>query len=337
MGGALLLDLLFILLLSAHLMLANVAAGGPLACMWLEWKARGNRDPLAGQAADYLARWSLLALLGGAILGLLLGAILWTADYRQLWLERLAHKASWAVGEYAVSLGVIAGYWAWRWARPTAGTATAAIRMFLLALAATNLLYHFPPLFVVASRLSDAGEATGPAMTPALFRQEMARGEVVSLAAHFTLASLAMAGIMLLGLALRAKRRGASDEVYGRLARWGGWVALLPTLLQLPVGVWVLSTISTTMQSRLMGGHLLASGCFLVAVLGALWLMRELAAIALGERERSQLIRTMALMVAVVVLMTAGQQLARVRRPPAESPSAAHVRLNSTGAAATLN
>ncbi|HUE71695.1 MAG TPA: hypothetical protein VMP01_12485 [Pirellulaceae bacterium] len=314
------LEILFILLLSGHLMLANVAAGGPLVCIWLEWKARGNRDPLASQAADYLATWSLGSLLGGAVVGVLLGAMLWNDAYRDLWMERLGHKARWAIGEFGVSLAVIAGYWLWRKARPGASAAVAAVRMFLLVFTSTNLLYHFPPLFLVAARLSDAG-ASGPAVTPALFRQEMARGEVASLSTHFTLASLAMVGVLLLGLALRHQRRGGSDEEYGRLARWGGWIGLVPSLLQLPVGLWVLGTISATMQSRLMGSHLLATGCFLLGLLGALWLMRELAAIALGERERSQLIRVMALMVAVVVLMTAGQQLARVR--PAANTSAA--------------
>lgn len=321
------LEMLSILLLSGHLMLANVAAGGPLVCLWLEWKARGNRDPLAGLAADYLARWSLGSLLGGAVVGVLLGAMLWNDAYRELWMERLAHKASWAMGEFGVSLAAIAGYWLWRKAQPGASAAVAAVRMFLLLFTSTNLLYHFPPLFVVASRLSDGGAASGPPMTPALFRQEMGRGEVTSLTIHFTLASLAVVGVLLLGLALRHKRRGGSDEEYGRLARWGGWIGLVPSLLQLPVGLWVLATISATTQSRLMGSHLLATACFLLGLLGALWLMRELAAIALGERERSQLIHVMALMVAVVVLMTAGQQLARVRQSAAATSAAgAHPR-----------
>jgi hypothetical protein len=332
-----LLDLLFILLLSAHLLLANVATGGPLACLWLEWKARGNRDRLAGQAVDYLARWSLAALLMTAFVGLLLGAIRWNDAYRALWMERLAHKASWAIGEYGVSLAVIAGYWSWRKIQPSAGTAVAAARMFLLLFTATNLLYHFPPLFLVASRLSDAGAASGPPVTPALFRQEMAGGEVASLAVHFTIASLAVTGVMLLGLALRVKRRGGSDEDYEQLARWGGWIGLVPSLLQLPAGLWVLSTVPATMQSRLMGSDVAATGCFLLGLLGALWLMRELATIALGERERSQLIRTMGLLVAVVVLMTAGQQLARVRKPSAETSSAVHAQPGGTVAAARLH
>ena len=331
-----LFDLLFILLLSIHLLLANVAAGGPLVCLWLEWKGRAKRDALAGQAADYLAFWSLASLLGGGLLGMLLGALLWDGAYRSLWMERLAHKASWAIGEYAVSLFVIGGYWLWRWIRPAAGMPTAVCRMFLLLFTATNLLYHFPPLFLVASRLSDAGEATGLPVTPALFRQEMARGEVAALTAHFTLASLAMTGVMLLGLALRVKRRGGTDDDYGRLARWGGWIGLIPSLLQLPVGLWVLATISAALQSRLMGSHFVATGCFLVGLLGALWLMRELAAIALGERERSQLIRTMVLMVAVVALMTAAQQLARVRSSPAATV-AAPAQPSGMIAAATLH
>jgi hypothetical protein len=160
-------------------------------------------------------------------------------------------------------------------------------------------------------------------VTPVLFRQEMLRGEIPALATHFALASLAMAGMMLLGLALRHHRRGGSDEDYQRHARWGGRIALVPTLLQLPVGLWVVTSQPAATQNRLMGGQVAASCCFLLSLLGALWLMRELAAIALGEHERSQVVRTMVLMVAVVTLMTAAQHYSRVQVTPAtEAPSA---------------
>ena len=317
------MDVGFILLLACHLLAMNVGAGSPLICVWLEWRARGGRDKLAAAAAGYLAHWSVLALLAGALLGLLLGAMLWTDDYRQLWLTRLSRKMNVGLMEFGFSLAMLAGYWLWRASGRGRGSTAAAIRILLVLLAGTNLLYHFPALFLVARRLHDAGATAGATITPGLFRQEMIRGEVPALAVHFSLASLAVAGIMLLGLALRQRRRGGSDEDYERLCRWGGRIALVPTLLQLPVGLWVLTSLPAASQSRLMGSQLMATGCFLLSVFGALWLMRELAAIALGEHERSQIARTMALMAAVVILMTASQHYARVPAAPATEPQAA--------------
>lgn len=317
------MDVGFILLLACHLLAMNVGTGVPLICVWLEWRARGGRDKLAAGAADFLARWSVLALFAGALLGLLLGTMLWTDDYRQLWLTRLSRKMNVGLMEFVFSMTMLAGYWVWRASGMGRGLTATAIRILLVLLAGTNLLYHFPALFLVARRLNDAGATAGPMITPGLFRQEMIRGEVPALAVHFSLASLAIAGIMLLGLALREKRRGGSDEDYERLCRWGGRIALVPTLLQLPVGLWVLTSLPAATQSRLMGSQLMATGCFLLSVFGALWLMRELAAIALGEHERSQIARTMALMAAVVILMTASQHYARVPAAPATEPQAA--------------
>ena len=313
-----------IIILAAHLVCMNVACGAPLVAMWLEWRSRGSRDGLAASAADYLTRWSALALLAGAALGLLLGIALWTDAYRELWVTRLSYKMRVAVIELVVSLALLAVCWLWRASRRPGGTAGAVTRIVLLLLASTNLLYHFPFLFLVASKLSDSGQTSGAVIGAPLFRRLMLSDELPALATHFALASLAMAGLMLLGLALRIRRQGAPEEDYARLSLWGGRVALVPTLLQLPVGLWVLSSLPATMQNRLMGNDAAATLCFLASLAAALWLMRELVAIALGERERSQLIRAMVLMVAVVMLMTASQQLARGPRPVSdEAPAAA--------------
>lgn len=316
------MDLITIVLLAAHLLAVNVAAGGPLVAIWLEWKARGGRDALAARSADFLAKWSVLSLLAGAVLGLLLGVLFWNDSYRHLWLDRLWHKVSWGLAELGCSFVAMSGYWLWRACRTRAGTMTAAARMVLLLFAATNLLYHFPPLFLVAGRMSDAGATAGAPVTPAIFRQEMVRGEVPALSTHFVLASLAVTGVMLLRLALYVRRCGGSDEDDMRLTSWGGRIALVSSVLQLPVGLWVLSSVGASIQNRLMGGHPAATACFLVSVAGALWLMRELVAVALGERERSQIVRAMALMVSVVVLMTAGQHFARARTAPVSHPPA---------------
>lgn len=310
--------LLQTLLLSLHLLCMNVAAGAPLVCIWLEWRQRSKDAGAvpARQAADYLAGGAILAMLGGIGAGLCMGWLLWTSSYAELWTSRLGYKLFWGVLELAFSLVLQVGYWLWRRYGSGTGPAAAITKSVLLLLNATNLLYHFPPLFLIAGRVAASGTSGGEELRGRAFRQEMLLEEVPSLTVHFTLASLAVTGILLLGLALRLRRQGGSEEQVLPLAVWGGRWALLPSLLQLPVGLWVLASVSRTMQGRLMGQDALATCCFLGGLVAALWLMRELVPIALGEMQRGQLLRAMVGMVIVVILMTAAHQAAKQNISP---------------------
>ena len=60
-----------------------------------------------------------------------------------------------------------------------------------------------------------------------------------------------------------------------------------------------------------MGDNALTTTAFALSLLAVFWLLRELAAIAMGETERRQLLRSMGLMTLVVLLMTASHHLAR--------------------------
>ncbi|HEX5102871.1 MAG TPA: hypothetical protein VFV87_03620, partial [Pirellulaceae bacterium] len=63
------LDLATTIVLIAHLLCVNVAAGAPILCVWLEW--RGDR--LARKAAAYLGGMGLVTLIAGGLLGLAVG------------------------------------------------------------------------------------------------------------------------------------------------------------------------------------------------------------------------------------------------------------------------
>jgi hypothetical protein len=177
------------------------------------------------------------------------------------------------------------------------------------------LLYHFPALFIVAGKLLEAGRTSGPSIRGAKFQQLAWSGEVPALVIHVVLASLAMAGLMLLGLALRWMKRDEEPAAVAKVGVWGGRWALGASLAQLPVGLWTLLTLPGDVQSRLMGTHLAGTLLFLAAMLAVFWLLRELAAVALGEVTRGTIMRSMSAMLVVVVLMTAMQQ--QVRPPPA--------------------
>ena len=307
------LSLLHVLLLSVHLICMNVASGGPLACIWLEWKLRNKEDAVAKGAADYLAKMGVLTLLVGSLLGLVMGLMLWTPEYAALWTKRLGHKMHWGGLELLFSLFILAGYWAWRRKSSRSRLPGFIGKTVLLLFASTNLLYHFPPLFLIAGNLRDANEASTEVVRGKLFVQAMLTGEIPAMWVHFTFASLAMAGIMLLGLALRMGRRGAPAEEVSRVAIWGGYWGLVPSLLQLPVGLWVMSALPPGSQSRIMGSSGVATVFFLTGIVAALWLLRELVSIAMGETARSNLIRAMSAMVLVVVLMTGTHQFSKER------------------------
>jgi cytochrome bd-type quinol oxidase subunit 2 len=304
-----------IVILAVHLACMNIASGAPLLALWLEWKDRRG-DAVAPQAARYLGTVAILALLLGSLLGVLLGWLRWTPDYQAIWQLQLSRKLKWGLVELAVSGALLVAYWVWRKFAILPTRRGYLGRSLLLFLTSTNLLYHFPPILIVASKLADRGftaEAHVPAgvIVPEDFRRLMAYDEIPALTVHFALASLAMAGIMLLGLALRWLRSDEDPRGAKRIIAWGGWSALIATGLQLLVGLWLLATTPADMQAQLTGAAWLPTICLVTSLILVVWLLRELADLTLGEPTRGGLIRTMIAMTSVILLMTAARQLSR--------------------------
>jgi hypothetical protein len=183
------------------------------------------------------------------------------------------------------------------------------MRSFIAVLAATNLLYHFPMLFSVAAQLQEAGETTGPALGGRAFRG-LVHTDTILLTIHVTLASMAVAGVVLLGLATRKLARGDAGNAEV-VARWGSRWALIPSLAQLPVGLFMLTVLPPQQQAMLMGNSTVGILLFVGAIFAALWLVNDLAQLGMGEVSRLLLIRAMTAMVVTVVLMTGMQMQTR--------------------------
>jgi hypothetical protein len=314
------MDLLETLLLAAHLLCVNVAAGGPIVAAWFDWRgARG--DATAAWSARQMAAWSVGGLIAGGLLGVGMGWLKWDAAYRALWLGPLSYKAHWAAIELVFSLVLMLGWW-W-WLPRTVGGSRVAMwtRGAIALLAATNLLYHFPVLFTVAARLYDAGQTAGEPIRGAGFREQMLLAETPALTIHIVLASIAVAGTMLIGLALRRRRQGQEAEA-ARLAIWGGRWALIVSLVQLPVGVWTLFVLPPTSQAAIMGHSTVGTLLLVGSLAAAFWLLRELVNVSLGDTTRAVLIRAMAAMLITVVLMAGLLQATRRARAVDEAGAA---------------
>jgi hypothetical protein len=303
-------DTLVSLLVAAHLICANVSSAAPLLSIWLEWReARGDR--LAGEVGRCLLGVGLQLLLATALLGLLIGWLLWDAGLK-LALSRLESKVSFGIWEVLFSAVLMSCHWWWWCRRPQTAIAARGLRMLLAALAGTNLLYHFPVLFCVITEMIHLGELAGTAVDASAFRQRMMQGAVAARSLHFAFGALASCGVVLIlyALSLRAEEQHASRQ---RVAVWGGRWALAPTLLQIPIGLWVLTQLPAVAQQRLMGDDMWAMGLLGGGLALALWLAHVLATIALGDAQPHLLRRAAVLLICVIALMTAASR--RALRP----------------------
>jgi hypothetical protein len=192
--------------------------------------------------------------------------------------------------------------WWWR-SRPKAVGWERGLRIFVAILASTNLLYHFPTLFaVIETTVTD--QPAGEAITSSEFRSIIARQAILARVTHFVLAAIAMCGIMLLGYALRLARKKADPGDVQRVAAWGAQLALVPTLIQLPVGLWLAASLDSPLQNAVSGNDMICTTLLLASIAVSVWLLQVLAGIAIGDSERWRLIRAMALMVLVVAMMS---------------------------------
>ena len=281
-------SLVITLLLSAHLLAMNVASAGPLAGAILAWRGHRNR---AGRAF----RLSLYCLVVGAILGALIVAS--PGDGLRRALRRFPADAYWFAGiELLFSAACMA-------ALLVVVRRPARRRWLIAALAiatATNLLYHFPPLMTVLGELAaDASWAREEMMNREALLPLFSRPEVLALWAHFGLASVSVACVA----AMWPRDEDVSNLTESSTRQLAA-IALAASALQLPVGLWLLSTTGAREREAILGSDALASLCFAAGVLAAFWLLQTLLAVALGEG-RDAVIRASLLLVAITVLMTA--------------------------------
>jgi len=312
--------LLTVILLAAHLLAVNVASAVPLVCVWL--RGRGRRgDAAADQLGRRLANLALVSLIFGACLGALLVGLAWWDRSTGYWQAAGRFEAS--TYEFAalelvfslVCLSIYALMWdRWRNKPWLHG---------LLAIAsATNLLYHFPPLMVVLGELSVHPQfADDETITHAVFLHLMVRPGVMSQVAHFVVASVAVAGWALMAVAFKSRvsrvkgqeQEQAGSEAFDRLISAGAWVALVASLAQLAIGLWVLVEMPIVTRNLLLGSDWLGTGLLFVSIVATFALLHLLATVALGETSDAA-VRRSAWLLLVIVLLMAGV-LVRVRRP----------------------
>ncbi len=314
-------DVLLVAIFTAHLLAADVAMAGPLVAIWIEWRGQSSAEPVASeQIARRLAVWSVAGIVVAVGLGLVAVFALPHLEprgYREAFGQVPASRWWNAAGEIVFFVICMIPYIAfWRWfARHRWWGRLVAV------MAATDLIYHFPPLFTIISTLSLRPELKGKELDVALYHRLMYEGESFSRIVHHWIAGVAVAAVaaMIIGVrwavvGTRDKGQGAADEASpAAVVRSAARVAMFATVAQVAVGVWVLLAMSPAMQNQLLGEDWVSTALFGLSVIAALGLMHHLAIVALGATSRANVYRTALVMAIVVALMTATLHRARQR------------------------
>ena len=199
------LDLALVLVFSLHLLAVDLAMAGPLISVWLEWSGMRRGDAGSAAVARRLASWSLAAGIVGIGLGLLALAVLphfESEPYRRA-LGAVSPRRWWFAGWellfYVCCLGAYIGPWQWF----RRGRLRRVIHRGLAIVGATDLMYHFPPMFAVLSTISTRPALWGESLdNRPLFWRLLLEGETFSRVVHHWLAAVAVsaaAGMLLAG------------------------------------------------------------------------------------------------------------------------------------------
>ncbi|MGH7134578.1 MAG: hypothetical protein ACREHD_02495, partial [Pirellulales bacterium] len=176
------------------------------------------------------------------------------------------------------------------------------VRWLVTAFGCSNLIYHFPPLFVMLGVLSARPKTWGGDLR---FTTLLSDPEVQARSAHHLLAALAVTGM---AIACYGVRRG--DEAEKAIA-WGARLAAAALLCQLFSGLWLVMTMPVGSRQLLFGDDAVAGVLFAGSLLGTFLVLPRVAAAALGHVERRATMLTILLVLAIVTLMTATRHRTR--------------------------
>lgn len=298
------------LLLGSHLLAVGLAATGPLFCVLLSW--RKEVDSPASRTGRQLAWLSF----GGFLLGMFLGGLnLFLPPDQGYWdaLKKIPAKDYWfGAGELLFSLICLLAYAA-TWNKLQNRRY---LHAFIAVLSVTNLLYHFPPWMIVIGQLADgSAQLSGDWLDRSAVRELMLRKEVVAPWLHFLFATMTIAGGVALFLLARHQEVNDPASKLAGVARIVAGVTLVASVVQLPLGLWLVTTISQASRTAIMGQDFMASVTFLAAMIAVFILLGRLVKIALGDFNAEDLRKAALWMVLVVLAMATSMRSSRYQGP----------------------
>ena len=312
------MQLVEVFILAIHLILVGIGACLPLAVVLLNRKMlridNSGHCAAIWQFSRSLMKVSIQAVTLGSIFGLLLAGVLWSEDFHNR-CHLVMTKMKWAGVEWLFSMLVFGGIY-FQWAKAPGARRAFWIRSGLIFLAAFNLLYHFPSLFLVITAIPadvvDALTRSATELSRDTYNEIVFSSTMVSRWLHATLAMLATSMVFVAVASIR--RANQEDEGPARdsaisICRWAARNVLLILFLQFAFGIWTVVAMDSSRMENLMGANMAATGLFAISIILLFVQLQQWTGLISERVRRDHLVRAVATYLTMFMCMVAASVL----------------------------
>ena len=251
-----------------HLLVIAIASAGPLLCIPLNAKQLNRKDSAERDSywklGTTLSRHTNIALMLGSLFGIIVAALVWNDDFHQR-CHILKTRFMYAGIEWLFSFVLLLITHRW-WLARRDGFRSFLLRALLIVLATTNLLYHFPILFMLVHEIPQSVvielESTGAELSRSQFYEYAFSNNMVARWLHIVISMLMLSFAYVVVLALRFARdvTDTARETAVRAVNWAARGVLVLLFAQIGFGLMTLITMENT--NLIMGGDVLATSLF---------------------------------------------------------------------------
>jgi hypothetical protein len=288
-----------------------MAAAGPLLCIPLNAKQLNRKDFLERDAywalGTTLSRHANIALIVGSVFGLIVAALVWNDDFHQR-CHILKTRFMYAGLEWVFSCVLLLITHRW-WSKRPDGFKPFLFRSLLIVLATTNLLYHFPIIFMLVHEIPANVvvelESTGAELSRQQFYEYAFSSSMLARWLHIVVSMLmiSFAYVAVIALRFAGEATGVARATAVRTVSWSARYVLILLFAQIGFGLMSLMTMKNSQS--VMGGDVLVTALFGGGMCLLLLQMRQWTALMSRKIDPQAVARAVTTLIALFSCMTA--------------------------------
>jgi len=294
-----------------HLLVIAIAAAGPLLCIPLNAKQLNRKDSAERDAywalGTTLSRHANIALIVGSVFGLIVAALVWNDDFHQR-CHVLKTRFMYAGVEWVFSCVLLLITHRW-WLKRPDGFKPFLFRSLLIVLATTNLLYHFPIIFMLVNEITPEVLADLKSSGAELSRQQFYKyafsNSMLARWLHVVVSMLMISFAYVAVIALRFARdtTEVARETAVRTVSWSARNVLILIFAQIGFGLMALMTMENS--QLVMGGDVMVTALFGGSMCLLLLQMQQWTALSSRKIDPQAVARAVTTLIALFSCMTA--------------------------------
>jgi len=294
-----------------HLLVIAVAAAGPLLCIPLNAKQLNRKDSAERDAywalGTTLSRHANIALIVGSVFGLIVAALVWNDDFHQR-CHILKTRFIYLAVEWIFSCVLLLITHRW-WSKRPDGLKPFLFRSLLIVLATTNLLYHFPIIFMLVHEIPAIVvaelESSGAELSRQQFYEYAFSSSMLARWLHIVISMLMISFAYVAVIALRFARdaTNVARETAVRTVSWSARNVLILLFAQIGFGLMALMTMENSQM--VMGGDVIVTALFGGSMCLLLLQMQQWTALLSRKIDPQAVARAVTTLIALFSCMTA--------------------------------